>query len=190
MASHGCKVWAIKGLLVPAPLVAAGVIYGVVIIGGLAYGTLKLEWFLTISLTIAGFIAWTLFEYGLHRYILHEWAEPLRVKWLLLHWRHHDHPKDPCHIVTHPIKTLPVAVGLWGLFRIALGASLVWPFFAGFGIGYLWYETIHLLMHQWLVPPFRFLRPLWQHHAWHHYREEGRYFGVTTRLWDKLFRTA
>jgi hypothetical protein len=72
MASHGCKVWAIKGLLVPAPLVAAGVIYGVVIIGGLAYGTLKLEWFLTISLTIAGFIAWTLFEYGLYRYILHE----------------------------------------------------------------------------------------------------------------------
>lgn len=143
-------------------------------------------------LTIAGgWFAWTLVEYLLHRFAFHEEpGKPVAQKHDI-HWIHHRNPTDAGHIVTSLFLTLPVAALFFGLFwLIGWGHPAVWPFYGGFAIGYLAYEAVHLAVHQIPQAPLRFLRPLWRHHYWHHFRTPDRYYGVTTRLWDWIFGTA
>jgi sterol desaturase/sphingolipid hydroxylase (fatty acid hydroxylase superfamily) len=33
------------------------------------------------------------------------------------------------------------------------------------------------------------MKPLWRNHHLHHYKDEGKGFGVSTTLWDRVFRT-
>ena len=60
-------------------------------------------------------------------------------------------------------------------------------FSAGLLTGYVWYEFVHLAEHgAWRLP---MLRRLTRHHAWHHFKDWERAFGVTTPLWDWVFGT-
>ena len=59
---------------------------------------------------------------------------------------------------------------------------------AGMILGYLSYELVHYAIHRskW----FRvYLRPLVRHHLYHHHKDDGRCYGVTTPLWDWIFGT-
>jgi sterol desaturase/sphingolipid hydroxylase (fatty acid hydroxylase superfamily) len=58
----------------------------------------------------------------------------------------------------------------------------------GLIVGYLSYEFIHYGIHQmpWLR---RLVKPLASHHLHHHYADDTRCFGVTSPLWDIVFRT-
>jgi sterol desaturase/sphingolipid hydroxylase (fatty acid hydroxylase superfamily) len=59
---------------------------------------------------------------------------------------------------------------------------------AGVIVGYLSYEVIHYAIHR--VPwARRLLRPLASHHLHHHYADPSRCFGVSSPLWDWVFRT-
>ncbi|MCX7605926.1 MAG: sterol desaturase family protein [Bacteroidia bacterium] len=136
----------------------------------------------------SGWLCWTLVEYLIHRFAFHEKpGRPLAQKYDI-HWIHHRKPHSPEHIVTSLRLTIPVALVFGGLFWLLWGGHvLFWAFYSGFVIGYLWYEGLHLSIHVWPQPPFRWLRPLWRHHHWHHFRDPHKYHGVTTRWWDYVF---
>lgn len=177
-----------KGL--PYLLLPYGV-YGA-IIGGAEFWAATHAPFWQVALwTGIGWVIWTLLEYLLHRFGFHEKpGKPLAQKYDI-HWIHHREPHDPSHIVTSLRLTLPVAALLGGIFWVVgQGSPLVGAAYGGLGIGYLLYETLHLYMHMQPVPPFRFLRKLWQHHYWHHFRTPDKYYGVTVRWWDWVFGTA
>lgn len=166
-------------------------IYLPVIIGGLWWTISQTQPWQVIAFVAGGLFFWTFVEYLLHRWGFHEPPGGPLAKKLDIHWGHHAHPHAPDRIVTHPLQSIPLAVLFLGLFwLIGRGHPLVWAFYAGFGLGYLMYETLHFLMHVHPQPPMRFLRRLWQHHYWHHFRDETRYFGVTNRFWDWVFGTA
>ena len=140
-------------------------------------------------LGLGGFLSWTLTEYVVHRFVFH--FEPrgpasLAVAYLL-HGVHHAFPDDDRRWVIPLTVSIPTAMALYSLCRLVLG-TLHAPFFAGFLGGYLCYDLLHVLSHQQAVRSRvgRFLRA---YHLQHHYARPDLHFGISSPLWDHLFRT-
>ena len=53
----------------------------------------------------------------------------------------------------------------------------------------LGYEWTHFLIHTPYVPRSRWYRGLWRGHRLHHYKNEKYWFGITSRLGDRVLRT-
>ena len=142
------------------------------------------------GLFAAGLFVWSFTEYVLHRFLFHwvppgNWGERLHFIW---HGVHHDYPNDRLRLVMPPSVSIPLAVIFFTGFRALLGAPAVYPFFAGFLLGYLCYDMMHYAMHH-----LRWNHPFWQrvrqHHMLHHYQQNDRGFGVSNPLWDYIFNT-
>jgi len=139
----------------------------------------------------AGVLLWTLLEYWLHRLLFHyqpQSARGRRLFWIL-HGVHHDWPADASRLVFPPAVSIPLAVLFWWTFTVLAGNTLRYPLMAGFACGYLAYDMLHYWVHH--GRPTRSLGArLRRHHLAHHFRDPGRGFGVSSRLWDHVFGTA
>ncbi len=142
-----------------------------------------------ILLFFAGLIAFTLVEYLIHRYTFHMEADSPKKERLqyVLHGAHHDFPKDKTRLAMPPIVSLALAAGFFLFYRLLLG-DLGIPFTAGFVAGYATYLCVHYSVHAF-PPPKNFLKVLWVHHALHHYQQPDAAYGVSSPLWDLIFRT-
>ena len=142
-----------------------------------------------ILLFFAGLFFFTFVEYIMHRYLYHIPATSERKKKIsyTMHGVHHDYPKDKSRLAMPPVLSLVVATVLFIIYRVVLG-DYVFGFLAGFLIGYAGYLAVHYSVHAFKVPS-NFLKVLWHHHSIHHYREPDRAFGVSSPLWDHIFRT-
>ncbi|HIB37686.1 sterol desaturase family protein [Mesonia sp.] len=142
-----------------------------------------------ILLFLAGLLFFTFVEYIMHRYLYHIPATSERKKKIsyTMHGVHHDYPKDKSRLAMPPVLSLVVATVLFIIYRVVLG-DYVFGFLAGFLIGYAGYLAVHYSVHAFKVPS-NFLKVLWHHHSIHHYREPDRAFGVSSTLWDHIFRT-
>lgn len=139
---------------------------------------------------LGGIMAWTFTEYVLHRFVFH-WMPP--GKWgarihFIIHGVHHDYPNDRLRLVMPPVVSIPLAVLFFSLYRLLLGVPAVYPFFAGFLLGYLCYDMTHYAVHH-----LNWKHPLWQrikqHHMLHHFQQPDKGFGVSSPLWDFVFKT-
>jgi sterol desaturase/sphingolipid hydroxylase (fatty acid hydroxylase superfamily) len=139
-----------------------------------------------LGLTLAGVFVWTLAEYWLHRVVFHfERAPKLHY---FLHGIHHVYPNDKYRLVMPPgASAIPGAV-FWLLAHAVLGFDMALPAFAGFGIGYLWYDMTHWWTHAGKART-RWGKALRRHHMLHHFKDHDRYFGVSTPFWDWVFGT-
>ncbi|TVQ94714.1 MAG: hypothetical protein EA397_01010 [Deltaproteobacteria bacterium] len=181
--------WASPAVYLPicALLVVVATIYG------------QTPWWVAPFLFIGGIIAWTLYEYLLHRYLFH-WTPPIpggeRLQ-MLWHGIHHQRYDDPLRIVISPLITgwlalllfAPHAIVSWSLADLLpWGHAMVW--FAGTLCGWVAYSVMHWALH---CRPFksRHMRQLRAHHMLHHLdpRYTNARFGVTTTLWDRIFGT-
>jgi sterol desaturase/sphingolipid hydroxylase (fatty acid hydroxylase superfamily) len=105
----------------------------------------------------------------------------------LVHGVHHAYPDDSRRWVLPLVATVPIAIVLFCIFTLALGRFAA-PAFAGFMHGYLAYDLLHYVIHRGRVPT-RLGRYLRQYHLAHHYATPDRHFGVSSPLWDVVFRT-
>jgi sterol desaturase/sphingolipid hydroxylase (fatty acid hydroxylase superfamily) len=132
----------------------------------------------------AGLIAWTLFEYLLHRVLFHH--APVLSQ---IHDRHHQSPQDL-------IGTLAWASAVVGLVAVAspacvaLGFDLGTAATAGLVTGYLWYVFVHYATHHRQPRHNSYLYRARLRHARHHHLSHSGNFGVTTAFWDHVFGTA
>jgi sterol desaturase/sphingolipid hydroxylase (fatty acid hydroxylase superfamily) len=142
-----------------------------------------------LAIFLAGILFWTFFEYMMHRFIFHHLAESERAKKVIyvLHGNHHHYPRDRERLFMPPIPSLILASIVFTLQYSLLG-KMTFMFFPGFLMGYLMYGTMHYAIHAW-NPPFKWLKPLWRNHHLHHYKDEGKGYGVSTTLWDYVFGT-
>jgi dihydroceramide fatty acyl 2-hydroxylase len=142
------------------------------------------------ALFLLGMLAWTLAEYFLHKYVFH-WTNDSpagkRVHFLL-HGVHHEYPSDKDRLVMPLLTSVPLAVIFYSLFTFAFGQAVGEPFFAGFVVGYLFYDGTHYYVHHF-VPTTRWGKFLRRHHMTHHHADHDGGFGVSTPLWDLAFRT-
>jgi sterol desaturase/sphingolipid hydroxylase (fatty acid hydroxylase superfamily) len=143
-----------------------------------------------VGFCLCGTLAWTLAEYVLHRYIFHwtndtAWGKRIHF---LLHGVHHDFPSDKDRLVMPLPTSVPLAVIFYALFSLTMGPAVSEPFFAGFVIGYLFYDGTHYYVHHF-VPSTGWGKLLRRHHLTHHHADHDGGFGVSSPLWDVVFRT-
>jgi 4-hydroxysphinganine ceramide fatty acyl 2-hydroxylase len=144
-----------------------------------------------LGLLLAGLFIWTLTEYVLHRFVFHyeprsDWGR--RFHWMF-HGVHHDYPSDPLRLVMVPGISLPLASLFFLLFYLVLGDPAVFPFSAGFFIGYLFYDITHYAVHHFPIKG-RVFGALREWHMRHHFQQPERGFGVSSPLWDYVFGTS
>ncbi len=173
------------------PLVPA--ILWIPIVSGLLYRSffyLDMPWAYSLLLLAFGLFVWTLTEYLLHRFVFHFEAESRLGKRFvyLFHGIHHDAPNDNMRLVMPPIPALFIASCCLGVFWLALGRTLIEPFFSGFLIGYLAYDYTHYYVH-FFTPTTRLGKFLKSHHMLHHFAANEAKWGVSSPLWDYIFGT-
>ncbi len=139
---------------------------------------------------LGGGLFWTFAEYWLHRTVFHfEPDHPLgRRLHFIIHGVHHDHPNDRMRLVMPPSASLPLAALFLLLFRYALGPHHWLAFSAGFLLGYLVYDMTHYHLHHH-KPRTRLGKLLREQHMRHHFQDHETGFGVSSPVWDHVFRT-
>lgn len=133
---------------------------------------------------VLGFAAFTLAEYAIHRWLLHNPEGFLYP----LHAAHHQHPQGTAAFLAP--TSFVVLMPFWLVFAYVLhvpGASF---FLSGFVFGYFYFGVLHHLEHQVRINriPFRWLQGRWAAHSVHHKLEHTNY-GVMTSFWDYVFGT-
>lgn len=139
---------------------------------------------------VFGLAVWTLTEYVMHRFVFH-WMPPGKIGeriHFIFHGVHHDYPSDSKRLVMVPTVSIPLAALFYFMFRMMLGVEHVAPFFIGFIAGYLFYDMTHYAIHH-----FNFKSKFWlnlkHHHMLHHYKDMNNGYGVSSKVWDYIFRT-
>lgn len=143
----------------------------------------------SLGLFALGALAWTLLEYLMHRFLFHFPAkgDPGKVTTFIVHGHHHVHPDEPSRLAATPVQFLSLLALMWGLWRLTLGDA--WTIaLAGTMTGYLAYEAVHHVVHHGSGGG-PILRALRRHHLAHHHGGERSRWGISSPLWDWVFRT-
>lgn len=143
-----------------------------------------------ILLIFLGIFIWTITEYSLHRFVFHfkpksKIGEKIHF---IFHGVHHDYPNDSRRLVMPPSVSIPLALLFYFLFTLILGKVFVFPFFAGFLTGYLFYDITHYAIHHFNMHS-KFWLAIKNHHMKHHYQDSNKGFGVSTPIWDVVIGT-
>jgi sterol desaturase/sphingolipid hydroxylase (fatty acid hydroxylase superfamily) len=144
---------------------------------------------------IIGVLVWTLTEYLVHRFVFHFQPSSPEMEriFFLFHGVHHAQPQDKTRLVMPLPVSIPMAVLFYGLYTLIFAVLLrapqwVNPVMGGFLIGYLVYDLTHYATHHFPMRS-RLAKLLKRHHMMHHYKDENTRFGVSSPLWDLVFRT-
>ena len=162
------------------------------VVGYMLYVSLwrrQLSFVAVAALFLLGILLWTLIEYLIHRYIFHyepktRWGKQLHF---VIHGVHHDYPNDARRLVMPPVISIPLAFLFFGLFFLIFG-SLAPAVYAGLVFGYLCYDMLHYATHHLAMKSGVWLW-LKQYHLRHHFKDDHVGYGISSPLWDYVFRT-
>ena len=107
--------------------------------------------------------------------------------YFLFHGVHHEYPSDARRLVMPPVASIPMAFVVWLVFLLVFGTAAK-PAFAGMMVGYLIYDSTHFLVHHYSMPT-KFGKFIKRHHMRHHFKDPDKDYGVSSPLWDVIFRT-
>lgn len=143
---------------------------------------------------VSGLFTWTALEYCMHRYVFHAKTNHYvtNMAHFLLHGIHHLTPHDSTRITFPLLFSIPIGslvyllMCSWVPNTVAVDAM-----FSGFVMGYLCYDTLHYLFHHRgsLLDRWEYTRWLKIRHQRHHFENKDVLFGVSSPLFDILFRT-
>lgn len=125
---------------------------------------------------LAGLLAWSLIEYLVHRFLFHS-------LYRREHWTHHV---DVLAYIG--ISSWKISSAYAGLLLLAWFTGLT-SAFAGVVTGYFLYISLHYVMHRPQHWAYRFIPGLVTNHDLHHRKGIEKNFGVSSPLWDHVFRT-
>jgi sterol desaturase/sphingolipid hydroxylase (fatty acid hydroxylase superfamily) len=134
-----------------------------------------------ISIFLVCLALWTLDL--MHRFVLHH------VPYIRdVHDDHHVNELEPIGTPTY------LSLGLHALlvfFPVLLFSSFAMASAASCGLmlGYLWYISVHHVLHHWHPVHSGYIYSLKRRHALHHHFDGTTNFGVTTGFWDRVFGT-
>ena len=143
------------------------------------------------ALFVAGLLTWGLYEYVVHRWVLHREpkADGFNLPGNLTHLRHHADPNSLQRLNVQLSESVPVCV-VYYLLAWALTGS--WQaathLFTGLIAGYFFYEYLDFQAHHG-TSRGRLTRYFRKYHLQHHHYDASVRFGVTSPLFDYLFGT-
>jgi sterol desaturase/sphingolipid hydroxylase (fatty acid hydroxylase superfamily) len=142
------------------------------------------SWPAIIVSSLSGLFLFSLIEYAVHRWLLHD----LRSALYYLHDAHHNDPRKTSAFL-FPTGLL-VFMSAWCLLTWGLHFAQASYFLMGLSGGYFYFDTLHHIEHTTRINqlPFRWLKKSWAFHSVHHRIDQGN-FGVTTSFWDYVFGT-
>jgi len=145
---------------------------------------------MVVGLLLAGWLAWTLTEFTLHRWVFHykgpkAWQ---RRFYFIAHGVHHDYPQDAKRLVMPLGISVPVGLSFFLIADALAARPIACAMFVGFVSGYLLYDGIHYFTHH-LKARGRIGKFLKKHHMVHHHTGVDGLYGVSSPLWDFVFRT-
>lgn len=154
---------------------------------------------LEYGLILVGIQVFFFVEYVLHRFLFHGengWLKKYPNKQILyfLHWNlhglHHAFPQDKHRLVLPPILGYFYFAVLFRTPFFYLLPEYVLPaWMIGFSIGYLMYDLTHYYIHHANPPEGSYFKMMKLYHAQHHYKHGEEGFGISNKIWDKLFDT-
>lgn len=162
------------------------------VVGYMLYVSLWRRQFSIVTATalfLLGVLLWTLIEYLIHRYVFHyqpktRWGKRLHY---VVHGVHHDYPNDARRLVMPPVISVPLAFLFYGVFLLIFG-SVAPAVFAGLVFGYVCYDMLHYATHHLAMKRGTWLW-LKQYHLRHHFKDDHVGYGISSPLWDYVFRT-
>ena len=134
------------------------------------------------ALALLGLVLWTAIEYAMHRFVLHG-LQPFQG------W-HAEHHQRPMALICAP-TILSAALIATLVFLPVLLMGTLWSACAltlGVLTGYLAYAVTHHATHHWHGHS-AWLKRRKRSHALHHHGCAPACFGVTSALWDHVFRS-
>jgi len=143
------------------------------------------------ALVVAGLLTWGLYEYAVHRWVLHREprADGFNLPGNLTHLRHHADPNSLQRLNVQLSESVPVCV-VYYLLAWALTGS--WQaaayLYTGLMAGYFFYEYLDFQAHHG-TSRGRLTRYFRKYHLQHHHYDATVRFGVTSPLFDYLFGT-
>jgi len=142
-----------------------------------------------IGAFLFGILLWTLTEYIIHRWVFHYEPKTETGKKIhfLVHGIHHDYPRDATRLVMPLLVSAPLATFFFYSFMLAFGDYYLLVF-SGFVVGYVSYDSIHYATHH-INLKGKFGAFLRSYHLRHHYEDDHTAYGVSTPLWDIIFRS-
>lgn len=172
---------------IAVPITILNLAAAVVLYWGIANRGLGI--FEIFMLFLVGTLAFTLIEYLIHKYVFHMLPDTklkaeIQYK---VHGVHHDFPKEKDRLAMPPPLSIVLSIAFFLFFRLIMG-DYAYGFMPGFLFGYTAYLFVHYIVHAW-QPPNNIFKELWIHHGIHHYKDPERAFGVSSPLWDVIFRT-
>jgi sterol desaturase/sphingolipid hydroxylase (fatty acid hydroxylase superfamily) len=131
-----------------------------------------------------GVAVFTLVEYSIHRWLLHNPRSVL----FQAHEAHHLDPEKPSAFLFP--ASFVVLMPIWALLTFGLRLPAASFFLCGFSAAYFYYGALHHFEHTTRINqiPFRWLQKRWAAHSVHH-RLDRSNFGVMTSFWDHVFKT-
>ena len=135
---------------------------------------------------VVGALSWTLCEYLLHRFIGH--SKKSQRGFAQEHRAHHSAGDYFMPLLKKLRVSLQVLAPLTLVSIYLLGSAAGSGFALGFTVFFLIYEIVHKRAHTH-PPQNSYGRWLRRHHFFHHFSAPRKNFGVTTPLWDWVFRT-
>jgi hypothetical protein len=134
----------------------------------------------------AGIAGWTLLEYAIHYWLGH-----LPKGRILISSEHLKHHRDILYFTPLRLKVrgaVPVLAVLLVAWGAAFGVAAGLGFVAAVALGWTTYERLHQSIHVH-GPRGPYSRWAARHHLSHHVAHPNANHGVTTPLWDLVFRT-
>ncbi|MDJ0521802.1 MAG: sterol desaturase family protein [Planctomycetota bacterium] len=149
-----------------------------------------LAWGYAALWALGGLVLWTLTEYLLHRFFFHYRPRSAfgRKLHFLAHGIHHLDPWDPTRLVFPPLAGFGVGAIIFGLLLIPLPLAQALATMGGLLAGYIVYDMTHYYTHH-ARPKTRWGKFLKAWHLAHHHKYWTRMYGVSSPLWDVVFRT-
>ncbi|XP_073163181.1 fatty acid 2-hydroxylase isoform X1 [Lepidochelys kempii] len=142
---------------------------------------------------VLGMCLWSLVEYLIHRFLFHM-KPPASNYYLitlhfLLHGQHHKSPFDSSRLVFPPVPASLVIGFFYTLLRLLLPEAVGISVFVGGLFGYVVYDMTHYYLHYGSPKKGTYLYGLKAYHVKHHFEHQKSGFGITSKFWDRPFKT-
>lgn len=145
----------------------------------------------TAAFIFFGLLTWSLYEYVVHRWVLHRVPSEngFNLPGNLVHLQHHEHPQSLARLNVQLSESIPSCVGYCLLAWAVTGNwHAMTHLYTGLIAGYFFYEYLDYQAHHGLSRS-RFVNYFKKYHLLHHHYDAKVRYGVTSPLCDYIFGT-